>query len=633
MAGLLVFVDAGIVGFAVAGMLAAVAYGWLRGRWAAMAIVSAMSLALVVYAATCAVRNQNTDLTQSATLQMSLDVASYAFFSLIPFLFRTLAGWRFRWIDFAFAGAFASLSAYSVLVHPGAAFSAFRSIEAIDAGWLGHVQVVRGQRNWPVMAIIHMVELGMCAHAVSLAIRGWRERRWSLYAALMLPFLLGLALIQNLAYALHWFGGPPLAEFAALGMYVSVGAVLVACEREFMRERQRLLAVENESQAFRKRVFDSSRVAIVVMDPTTTRVLDCNPAAATIYGFASPREAIDKTVRDVSAPVQYDGTPSSEKARTAIERALAEGESVFEWRHRRPDGTVWDAEVHLMSFRSTERQLLQFTLQDVSERKRIEKETAALQARLEQAQRLEALGTLAGGIAHDFNNILGAIIGNTEIALMEVPETGPLRTAVKNVELAAQRATALVRQILSFSRQTPHDKKLVQPFLIVKEVLTLIRATLPSTIAIEERHESSDWVLADPAQVHQIIMNLCTNAGLAMRANGGTLEVGVHDCELDATMHAVHPDLARGRYVRISVRDTGCGIDPAIMGRIFEPFFTTRPHGEGTGLGLSMVHGIVKSTGGAIDVESEVGRGTRFTVVLPVCEAPAIAMICERPTG
>jgi PAS domain S-box-containing protein len=243
-----------------------------------------------------------------------------------------------------------------------------------------------------------------------------------------------------------------------------------------------------------------------------------------------------------------------------------------------------------------------------------------LEVQLQQAQKMEAIGTLAGGIAHDFNNILMAIIGYAEIMdLFEVPEDSPMKPNLKEVLKAANRAKDLVQQILTFSRQTEYEKKPLQLSLIVKEALKFLRASLPSTVEIHQNIESeANTVLADPTQMHQVIMNLCTNAGHAMRKHGGVLEVSLAEVDLDEEGAAQIPDLEPETYLRLTVRDTGHGIDHDTIGRIFDPFFTTKERGEGTGMGLSVVHGIIHGHDGAITVKSEPGEGSTFQVFLPL---------------
>ncbi|MBW2169460.1 MAG: response regulator, partial [Deltaproteobacteria bacterium] len=247
-----------------------------------------------------------------------------------------------------------------------------------------------------------------------------------------------------------------------------------------------------------------------------------------------------------------------------------------------------------------------------------------LEAQLQQAQKMEAIGTLAGGIAHDFNNILAAIIGYTEIASLQVAEDDKAKESLKEVLKSGRRAADLVKQILAFSRKGEQERIPVQIGLIVKEALKLLRASLPTTIEIHQNIESDTGIVeADPTQIHQILMNLCTNAGHAMREEGGILEVTLTNVDIDARTIRQYPDMSPGPYLRLSVSDTGEGMTPEILGRIFDPYFTTKEVGEGTGLGLAVVHGIIKDHGGAITVYSEPGKGTTFHVYLPVIEKAA----------
>ncbi|GEM_PF-1056531 len=253
---------------------------------------------------------------------------------------------------------------------------------------------------------------------------------------------------------------------------------------------------------------------------------------------------------------------------------------------------------------------------ELEARARVEKERAMMNIQLQQAQKMEAIGTLASGIAHDFNNILSAVIGFTEIALYDVAPGSALKNNLEQVLRAGCRARDLVKQILTFSRQTEPEKKPVQLKLVAAEALRFIRASLPSTIAIDSRLRSDSLVMADPTQLHQVIMNLATNAGHAMAESGGTLRVGLSDCVLDpgrARLLQVSP----GSFVCLEVADTGCGMPPDVMARIFDPFFTTKQKDQGTGMGLSVVHGIVKGCGGGIQVESTPAKGTVFRAYFP----------------
>jgi signal transduction histidine kinase/CheY-like chemotaxis protein len=240
------------------------------------------------------------------------------------------------------------------------------------------------------------------------------------------------------------------------------------------------------------------------------------------------------------------------------------------------------------------------------------------EAQLRQAQKLEAIGTLAGGIAHDFNNILSVVLGFTELALNQTKKDTSLSGDLQEVYNAGIRAKKLVSQILTFARQSKEERKPIQVNLIAKEVLKFIRSTIPTTIEIKQNIESNSFIMGSDTQLHQIIMNLCTNAAHAMSDNGGTLEVALKDVTIDRALDK--GKLKFGKYVEIKVRDTGVGIEPQIIDKIFEPYFTTKGQGEGTGIGLAAVHGIVETYRGKAFVESILGKGTTFFIYLPIWE-------------
>ena len=261
---------------------------------------------------------------------------------------------------------------------------------------------------------------------------------------------------------------------------------------------------------------------------------------------------------------------------------------------------------------------------DLTGRIRAETEKKKLEKQLRQAQKMEAVGTLAGGIAHDFNNILSAVIGFTEMALEDAAPESFLRRNMEQVLQAGMRAKHLVQQILAFSRQSDQELRPVQLKKIVVEACELLRASLPSTIAIRTRFRSNAFTMSDPTQMHQVLMNLCTNAGHAMRAHGGTLSIVLDETDDLGPWRAQHPELNAEAYVRLTVNDTGHGISEQLIDRIFDPFFTTKEHTEGTGMGLAVAHGIVKSHKGVIAVDSQPGQGTTFTILLPQIMHPEI---------
>ncbi|NOX34201.1 MAG: PAS domain S-box protein [Deltaproteobacteria bacterium] len=252
---------------------------------------------------------------------------------------------------------------------------------------------------------------------------------------------------------------------------------------------------------------------------------------------------------------------------------------------------------------------------DITEQETIEK-------RLQQTHKMETIGALAGGIAHDFNNILTGIMGYTELVIEDLEDNNvPSKTLerLENVVASVNRAKDLVKQILTFSRSTHGDRHPVDVTLLIKEVTKLLRASLPSTIKIEQSLMSSHCVMADPINIHQVLMNICTNAKDAMEKTGGVLSISTTDAILDKTDLAGHENTKPGKFILISIADTGTGISGNIIKKIMEPFFTTKAKEQGTGMGLFVVHGIVKGLGGFITLTSKINTGSKFDIYLPAC--------------
>ena len=370
-------------------------------------------------------------------------------------------------------------------------------------------------------------------------------------------------------------------------------------------ERKIFIQALQDSEEKYRRFFEDDLTGDYISTPEGN-ILFCNPAFARIFGFKSVQDAMDS-----NAVSLY---PASKDRKDFLD--LLEKEKKLEYHEMelcRTDGKPVYVIQNVIGSFDEEGKLYEMRgyLFDITTLKNLE-------TQLRQAQKMEAIGTLAGGIAHDFNNILGAIIGYTELTMDDLTEESHLYNNLENVIAASFRAKELVKQILTFSRLDKIEKKPVQINPIVKETIKLLRASLPTTIEIKQQiPNKASYVLADPVQIQQIVLNLCTNAAHAMRDSGGRLGIELSEIELDSKMINQYKGLTIGSYVKLKVSDTGHGITRSIMNRIFDPFFTTKDVGEGTGMGLSVIHGIVHGLNGQITVESDVGKGTTFSVLLP----------------
>lgn len=352
------------------------------------------------------------------------------------------------------------------------------------------------------------------------------------------------------------------------------------------------------------------------------RITEANPHLQRMFGY-SRSELVGSPV-EMLVPEGHRAVHAghrSDYVKAPLTRAMGQGMELYA---RRKDGTSFPVEISLGPITGSDQPMISSTVVDITARKKLEEQ-------LRVAQRLEAVGQLAAGIAHDFNNILTAISGNTKLALADLPTGHPVQQNLEEIEKAASRATGVVRQILSFSRQDPVKREPIAIAKVVEEAIRLARTGLRANISVETNFAADlPAVFADSTQIHQIVMNLATNAADAIGDKPGILSVQLRAEQLDAADIAGHPGLAPGYYVRLSVSDSGCGMDERTASRIFEPFFTTKPLGHGTGLGLSVVHGIVQQHGGAITVDSKVGRGTTFLVYLPAASQAADRLNSEQ---
>jgi len=383
----------------------------------------------------------------------------------------------------------------------------------------------------------------------------------------------------------------------------AVGAV--ESIRDITERRQVEEALRWAEEKYRS-IFENSIAGIFRTTPEG-RVISANPAFARIFGYGAPEEMLN--LSDVARQIYVNPERREDLIRLADEMDIVQE---FEVKILRKDrGTAWvTLNARAVRDESGKISYLEGSIVDITNRK-------ALESRLLQAQKMEAIGALAGGIAHDFNNILAAIMGYAGLAQAKAREKD-LRHYLDQILRSCDRAKNLVTQILTFSRKAEQEMTPLDLGPLVKESLKLLRATLPSTIEIRSSIGPGAYtVFGDATQMHQVLINLCTNAAQAMRERGGLLEVSLEWIEVTSHTLFLHHELPPGRYVKLNVSDTGTGISPEVVDRIFDPFFTTKKRGEGTGLGLSVVYGIVKERGGAIAVESEPGEGSVFSVYLP----------------
>ncbi len=411
-----------------------------------------------------------------------------------------------------------------------------------------------------------------------------------------------------------------LLEVSALGAPIWVGGERIGAFLIFrdISERKR-----NEAELLRQTVlldelFESGPEAVVLLD-LDGRVIRTNREFGVTFGYAA-EEAAGRLIFELIVP--EDQLESSHGLKAVV---MSGERATIECERRRKDGTRIHVSLMGAPIMLGGKLIGMFALyRDISERKLAEAEQARLQTRLRQAEKMEAVGRLAGGIAHDFNNILGGILGYGEMVFAEAAEGTRMKRYARNVLTAANRARDLVDQILTYSRSQHANRVPVEIDRVVKETLELVRGSLAAGIALDLALPAAPQiVIGDPTQLHQVVMNLCTNALHAM-SGSGTLRVALEAADIAAERVLAHGTLAPGRYVRLTVADTGSGMDAATLARAFEPFFTTKEVGRGTGLGLSLIYGIVTDSGGAIHLASEVGRGTTFEIYLPRAEVRAI---------
>jgi signal transduction histidine kinase/ActR/RegA family two-component response regulator len=400
-----------------------------------------------------------------------------------------------------------------------------------------------------------------------------------------------------------------IALAVSIGLSIALAVALVAVVRH-----RRLSQQVHQSERLYRGLFEKSPEGLVVIgpdprDPASLVVQQLNPAARRLFGMDT-----DLYAQPPLSMLLMKEPALAERLKELLGR---QGTHYFEINRSRDDRlSYWLVTLVLIDTRTL------MVISDLSEVKVAEERLRRSEAQLKQSQKLEAIGTLASGIAHDFNNILTGIMGNAELLRMEPDDAKAVGECTEEIMKASLRAKLLVKQILTFSRRSEVRRESVDVKALVGETLGLLRAVIPANIAI--RHQAAGElpsILGDPTQLNQVLMNLCTNAVQAMKDTQGLLEISEELVDIDESSMKLYPGLRPGAHVRLSVKDNGCGMPPEVLQHIYEPFYTTKAPGEGTGLGLAVVHGIVQNHGGVVSVYSQPGQGTVFRIYLPVRQA------------
>jgi two-component system, cell cycle sensor histidine kinase and response regulator CckA len=468
-----------------------------------------------------------------------------------------------------------------------------------------------------IAVIVEAALLGVLLHRLRQRDPAWGGA-WRLLAFALLVHVIMLALQLLIPGGVGW---QVLRQIGPVVLTAYPLAFLLLAQLFLASERSR-----RSEESLRER--EELQLAMVACSPVALYSVDLqgkvqiwNESAQRVFGWTAAEV--------VGRPLPVVPEDRIEEYRSLMTGLIqGEGFTGREVVRRRKDGSLLVGNLSTAPIRDASGEVVAImgAMEDITERKKLAEEREELEAQLRQAQKMEAVGQLAGGVAHDFNNLLQVISGYGELARADAPAEGPLADNLREVSRAAERATVLVRQLLAFSRRQVLEMREIDLDEVIADVARMIRRVIGEHIdlTIMAGHDLGT-VRADPGQIEQILMNLCINARDAM-PDGGTITIETENVRIDEEYCRTHAWAAPGRYALLSLTDTGCGMDAETMGRIFEPFFTTKPVGEGTGLGLATVYGLVKQHQGLVHVYSEVGRGTTFKIYLPLVERRAVAV-------
>jgi len=457
-------------------------------------------------------------------------------------------------------------------------------------------ECLKALTDWPTLLDVYLPDgtlVPLDMWAVSRALRGETE--------------------TNAEYTLQrkdtgetWIGSYSFAPIRGKGGVI-VGSVVVA--RDITEQKHAQDELEKQKILF-ETMFNTVPDGVVITN-TRREIQLANKGMESTFGY-KPEELLGKPTKILYS----DETKYIETGAAVFNRNAEKPDQLYVTRYRDKNGREFSGETFGAKLFDENHEWIGNLgiMRDITEREQAE-------LRIRQSQKMESIGNLAGGIAHEFNNVLGIIMGNAELAIDDVPDWNPAKESLKEIRKASLRGKDVVRQILSFARKTMTALKPLEINTVVKESLKLMRASIPTMVDIQPNIPSEpNMIMGDPTEIHQIVINLCTNAAHAMKASGGMLEVAISEVTLDKKTASRYEDLSRGDFVKLSVQDSGEGISPDVLEKVFEPYFTTKEFGEGSGMGLAVVYGLVKKCKGAINVESAVGEGTTVTVLFPKIE-------------